>query len=422
MRGSEMRALIGQKLIDKLKPKDKPYEVRDTRLKGFLVRVQPSGAMSYIVEWGRGKRLTLRGKTGALKPAPARELARIHLGTVARGEDPRTAKREEKIPTFKAFVEETFRPWAEGHHRNAKESVRKLESFYEYIGSRKLNEITPWHIEKRRSVRLKEGIKPASENRDLDALKGALNKAVEWRKIESNPLAGVKRLKTDTAARIRFLEPDEETRLRSALDAREERRREERASHNKWRKERGYRLLPEFGTYTDYLKPLVILDLNTGLRRGELFNLEWADIDLPRAILTVVGAGAKSQKTRHIPLNREATEVLGAWREQSADASGNVFPGRDGKRFNNVKRSWEKILQDAKIAGFRFHDLRHDFASKLVMAGVDLNTVRELLGHSDLKMTLRYAHLAPEHKAAAVGKLDEARAMAEEERKVRDSA
>jgi site-specific recombinase XerD len=72
---------------------------------------------------------------------------------------------------------------------------------------------------------------------------------------------------------------------------------------------------------------------------------------------------------------------------------------------HDVNTSWGNVLVDAKIENFRWHDMRHHFASHLVMAGVDLNTVRELLGHADLKMTLRYAHLAPEHKAAAVAKL-----------------
>ena len=82
-----------------------------------------------------------------------------------------------------------------------------------------------------------------------------------------------------------------------------------------------------------------------------------------------------------------------------------VFPGTKGKRIVDVKTAWAKLLRQAGIESFRWHDMRHDFASRLVMAGVDLNTVRELLGHADLKMTLRYAHLAPEHKANAVEKL-----------------
>ncbi len=82
-----------------------------------------------------------------------------------------------------------------------------------------------------------------------------------------------------------------------------------------------------------------------------------------------------------------------------------MFSGKVGKRLDNVRKAWAGILKDAGIVDFRWHDLRHDFASKLVMNGVPLNTVRELLGHTDLTTTLRYAHLAPDHKAEAVNRL-----------------
>ena len=181
-----------------------------------------------------------------------------------------------------------------------------------------------------------------------------------------------------------------------------------REAANAWRRERGYAEWP--ADNPDHLTPIVLVALNTGLRKGELFNLRWTDVDLVGAQLTVRGEGAKSGQTRHVPLNAEALETAdtsGAPAD-STTLDGYVFPGRvdsnDG-RLDDVKKAWVPIVKAAKLDAFRFHDLRHTFASKLVMAGVDLNTVRELLGHSDLKMTLRYAHLAPEHKAAAVAKL-----------------
>lgn len=94
--------------------------------------------------------------------------------------------------------------------------------------------------------------------------------------------------------------------------------------------------------------------------------------------------------------------MLNDWKTQNySEESGLVFTS-NGKPIDTYQYQWEQLLKDANIHNFRFHDLRHHFASKLVMAAVDLNTVRELLGHADLKMTLRYAHLAPEHKASAV--------------------
>jgi integrase len=124
--------------------------------------------------------------------------------------------------------------------------------------------------------------------------------------------------------------------------------------------------------------------------------------------VSVTGDIAKSCKTRHVPLNILALQCLNDWRINGND-TGLIFPNpQTGVQFDNVKKAWAGILKAAEIKEFRWHDMRHHFASKLVMAGVDLNTVRELLGHADIKMTLRYAHLAPEHKAKAVARLVEA--------------
>ncbi len=401
-----MQALIGNKLIASLKPDPKPYEIRDTKLKGFIVRVQPSGSMSYIVEYARGKRVTL-GTTSILTTAQARDMATDILADVVKGGDPLAEKKAAKVDTLKAYMAHEYGPWVEAHRKDGKATLARLTAcFVPEFGDKKLSELNAWILEKWRSNRLKSGIRPATVNRDITAIKAALSKAVEWRFIPVHPLADLKPSKVDNAGKVRFLSDDEECRLMQALDEREEGKRTERDTANQWRQARGYELKPSLtGGHIDHLKPLVILALNTGMRRGELLTLEWSDIDLTRALVTVNGDTAKSGKTRHIPLNSEATKTLEIWQEATGQAQGLIFPNEEGERLGSVKTSFNRLLAKANIENFRFHDLRHTFASKLVMAGVDLNTVRELLGHSDIKMTLRYAHLAPEHKALAVARL-----------------
>ena len=233
-----------------------------------------------------------------------------------------------------------------------------------------------------------------------------LSKAVEWDILKSHPLAKLKPFKTDNGI-VRYLTSEEEERLRKALIARDNQIKLARCNGNVWRQERGYELYPNLGAqaFADHLHPIVILAINTGLRRGEIFQLKSSDVNFDSEILTVKAANSKSGKARHVPLNRQAYSVLYHWRQQQKNGNYLVFPSKNSLAFSHIKRSWASLLSSAEIENFRFHDLRHHFASKLVMAGVDLNTVRELLGHADIAMTLRYAHLAPEHKANAVKKL-----------------
>jgi integrase len=158
-------------------------------------------------------------------------------------------------------------------------------------------------------------------------------------------------------------------------------------------------LLPPLPHFGDHLTPAVLLSMNTGLRLGEMLKLRWKNVHLDRCWLTVEGREAKSRQTRHVPLNAEAVSVLTQWREQS---------GFQGRVFNvslSFKTAWWHLLERADIQNFRWHDLRHHFASRLVQEGVPLNTVRDLLGHSSVAMSLRYAHLAPDQRCDAVAKL-----------------
>lgn len=402
-----MQALISHRLVARLQPRDAKYDVHDERLTGFILRVQPTGKMTYYCRYERGRWVKL-GTPAVLTPEQARDKAREILADVQLGADPMAARKAAKAHTFEQYIREVYGPWFEAHRRTGKMTVGYLLSRFPDLADKRLADITAWQVEKWRAQRLKQ-VKPTTANRELVTLKAALNKAVEWNLLELHPLAKMKPVRVDSIGRIRFLSAEEERRLRDTLLQREHRYRDERDHANAWRRARGYALLPDLldTPYIDHLQPLILLSINTGLRRGELFNLKREHIDLERRIMTVAGNtdGNKTIKARHIPLNQEALAVLSVWIQHHQPTAW-IFPGQKGRRLDNISSSWERLRRDAALVDFRWHDLRHTFASKMVMAGVDLNTVRELLGHTDLTMTLRYAHLAPEHKADAVAKLD----------------
>ena len=401
--------LLTKKLVGSAKPHLRPYEIRDSRLKGLLLRIQPSGSASYVVEWRRGRRMTI-GRTTIFSPDQARDRAKKILGQAADGIDPLKNRQLAKTATLTAFLTNEYGPWFELNRKSGKTILKRLKHCFEGdFGSTRLHEISPLRIEKWRGKKLDEDLAKSTLNRDLSALKAALSKAVEWGLIDSNPVAKVKLYAVDDNASVRYLNPDEEKRLRTALMDRDDHLRKRRSQFNEWRRERNLPLFPEFGPedFPDHLHPIVILTLNTGMRRGELFNLRWSSLDLDKALLEVAGPGAKSGQTRHIPLNQEALRALKRWRKPTITNKGLVFPGIDGGRLTNINSAWRSLTKRASLPDFRFHDCRHHFASRLVMAEVPLNTVRELLGHSEISMTLRYAHLAPEHKADAVAKLDQ---------------
>lgn len=415
-----MRTKITQKLLPKLKPETKvdgetltaPYEIRDTELRGLIVRVQPSGARSYIVQYGRGKRVTL-GSVDVLLLTTARDRARQILNAAhddASKAEIATIAKPSTAPdalTLRTFLTDHYTTWLTAHNkRGAQEAERLAVNFADWL-DRPLAELNSWIVEKWRTERLKAGRKPATINRILAPLIAACGRAKEWKLIEENPLAGIKPLaqpKAD-AERVRYLSDDEDAALRKALLERDERKRAGRQSGNAWREERGQELLPAIGEYADALTPLVTLSLNTGARRGELFSMRWSDVDLGARMITIRAATAKGNKTRKVPLNNEALRVLKAWKKQTGGGDALVFPGLRGGRLTDVKKAWKALLEAASIQAFRWHDMRHDFASKLVMRGVDLNVVRELLGHADLTMTLRYSHLSPAKLADAVSRL-----------------
>ncbi|MEO7207051.1 MAG: site-specific integrase [Steroidobacteraceae bacterium] len=413
-----MEAKITKRVVDSLKPGAKLYDVHDKDLAGFILRVAPTGRMSWFLDYRNdaGRRLKYKlGNYPGLMPDGARRLAEEQAGKVAGRVDIQSQKKASRIEgersrvsTLGAFIEHRYEPWTLEHLRRGDVAVARLKADFDKWTNKPLSSLNPWLIESWRKDRLKSGTKPVTLNRQLDTLKAALRKAVEWDVIAIHPLQGLKRLKVDDDERVRYLSASEENRLRDALVRRENRLRNSRNRTNEWRKVRHKNPLPtRTAIFTDHLHPLVLLALNTGLRRGELFSLVWSDIDLGGSMVTVRAAASKSGDSRRIPLNIEAKCVLGSWRKQSenTEADAMVFPGAEGERLTNVQKAWATVCKLAKLTDFRFHDLRHTFASKLVQKSVDLNTVRELMGHTTMDMTLRYSHLTPSNLSAAVAKL-----------------
>jgi integrase len=158
------------------------------------------------------------------------------------------------------------------------------------------------------------------------------------------------------------------------------------------------------------LKPVVIAALHTGFRASELRSLTWKDVDFRRRTITVRAAYAKNGESRTMPMNEVLTTTLKAVKLHRADGE-RVFCSRQGTPYRSFRTAFERAARLAGVVDFTFHDLRHTFGSRLVMAGVDLPTVKELLGHKDISMTMRYAHLSSNHKQAAVKKLEKVPAI-----------
>jgi integrase len=233
-------------------------------------------------------------------------------------------------------------------------------------------------------------------NRARTVLFAIYRLGIENKKVESNPAKLLKRRKVSDD-RVRFLNQfqplpteidylkpldTEEARLRTVIEHK----------------------CPE------HMEELVIA-LNTGMRRSEQYlRIDWSCVDLARKDLWI--PQSKNGQGRHIPLNAEVRSAFERLRQRCFGQGpipilpeGPIFVGRGGERLLGPRHWFEDAVKKAGIANFTWHDLRHTFASRLVMMDVDIRTVAELMGHKKIQMTMRYAHLAPEHKLLAVERL-----------------
>ena len=282
--------------------------------------------------------------------------------------------RATKSPLFNDFADDfTNHKRSELRQTSLVRIENSLKPLKKRFGLKRLNDITSFEIEKYRRDRKDLGKADATINRELQALRHMLNKAITWGKCAHNPMKQVK-LRREENTRLRFLSSEEETTLLDSCG--------------------------------ESLRSLVIAALNTGFRRAELLSLTRQDVDFERGLVTVQAAYAKNRERRSIPMNRNLRALLEGLRTKHSKST-RIFLNSHGEAYKLATTVFNDAIRRAGIENFHFHDLRHTFASRLVMAGVDLRTIQALMGHKTINMTLRYAHLAPDHLKRAIEVLDE---------------
>lgn len=256
-------------------------------------------------------------------------------------------------------------------HRSYQQHLETMKTLFE---GKRLSEISPFLIEKYKQARLADGVRP-SFNRELGTLKTLFNWCIDKGKFEgTNPARKVKRVE-ESKGRQRVFTADEETRLLAEC--------------------------------TQQIRTLLMCGIYGGLRiPSEVLNLTWADIDLARGRLTVLGAYAKNGKTETVPLTSKLREALGGLKAAKPAGSRGpealVFTRRDGKPYRSVQNIFRTAAKRAKINGIYPHVCRHTFTTRLAEAGVDLRTIQELGRWASLSMVQRYSNISEDHKAQAV--------------------
>ncbi|WP_185646550.1 integrase arm-type DNA-binding domain-containing protein [Burkholderia sp. Bp9143] len=236
--GTDMRAKISRELLRTVKPREHAFDIQDTELRGFAVRVTPGGTINYSVRYtgpdGKQARKSLDRSFPATSVSDAREAARMLLGKIANGHDPAATSRQKRraTMTLEEFIEERYRDWLTTNSHTATATEKRIRAAFGEELARPLIEFNAWIIEKWRSARVKAGKAPATINRDLAALGSLFSRALEWDLIDAHPMATIKQLR-EPDGRVRWLSDDEEDRLRAALDAREARERAARAETSK---------------------------------------------------------------------------------------------------------------------------------------------------------------------------------------------
>ena len=349
----------------------KRIEYCDTDIPGLYVEARATrpGQGTYYLRYKNDNRKTAHqklGRTSEITLAEARKKAKILKAEIALGSDPRGEEKARKaVITFSDFFEDHYLPYATSRKR----SWERDEQLYRLrvkaiFGSKRLNEITRLQIQTFHASVLEEGLAPATADHHVKFIRRALNLAVEWEMLEKNPAAGIKLFNADNKVE-NYLNEEELERLVTVLRA----------------------------DNPPTVCRVALFLLSTGARLSEALHAKWEHIDKQARVWRIPAANSKSKRIRAIPLNDSAIEVLDML--DSEDTHDYLFINQlTGERLTSVNRVWNRLRIKAGLSHLRMHDLRHQFASFLVNSGRTLYEVQKILGHSDAKVTERYAHLS----------------------------
>lgn len=340
----------------------------DAEMPGFGVRVTAAGARAFVLNYragGRERRITI-GQHPAWSVKAARDEAKRLRRIVDAGGDPLAEEQAEReAPT----VADLCARYAEHHlpkKRSAKDDRAMLENdILPRLRWAKVRDVRFTDIDKLHREISKRA--PIRANRVVALVSKMFALAIRWEWRQDNPARGIER--NPEHKRERYLSGEEMTRLTAAL-----------ADHRDQQAANIVRVL-----------------LLTGARRGEVFAMRWADLDLEAGVWVKPSAHTKQKKAHRVPLSAPARQLL----VSIPQTSEYVFPGRYSGRRIEIHGNWREICAAAKLEGLRVHDLRHSYASILASAGLSLPVIGALLGHTQAQTTARYAHLFDDPLRAA---------------------
>jgi len=324
-------------------------------MRGVFERVPGSGVwfIRYTDASGR-----LRKEKAGWSKRLALDLYRKRKTEAKAGKEFPQRQRQVRFKELAADMEE----YAKAHLSPDTNRGGRVKTLISWFGDRPAASITPQDIE-RKLTELARSRAPATVNRYHSLVRRMYSLGIRNAKVEVNPTRQIRQRREDNA-RVRFLSEEEELALREKIRE----------------------LYPE-------REPEFDLSLNTGMRHGEQYRLRRPDVDVERAILTI--QRSKPGERRYIPANTIAAAAVERLRIGTSETI--CAPGQQG---------WfKRVVKEAGVQNFHWHDLRHTFASRLAMNGESILTIKDLLGHRTLTMTLRYAHLSPDFKRAAVERL-----------------